>query len=350
MARRLVQSGDTVEWFSATFPHAPSDETLNGVRIVRAGTQSTVHWNAYRRYRRGLLTHFDVVVDQVNTFPFFTPLWSEIPAVMFIHQLAREVWWYESYFPLNVLGYLAETLYLRVYRHMPVVTVSNSTRQDLLRLGFVGRIHIIPEGIEATRTLKMSRADVPSFAYVGRLAPSKRVADIVVAFALFCQTHGTARLSIVGEGAPKYVKYLHRLSEQMGVQHSIRFVGRVSAEQRDREMASAHALLLASVREGWGLVVTEANALGTPAVAYDVPGLRDSIRDGETGLLTSQSPQALAAAMARLWHDRALHSRLARAALDWSSSFSLETSTELFRHELEHAIAHSKLRHLAAGE
>ncbi|TMD30497.1 MAG: glycosyltransferase family 4 protein, partial [Chloroflexi bacterium] len=110
IARRLVQFGNSVEWFSATFPGAPSEETLEGVHIVRGGRQWTVHWSAFRHYRGNTSKNFDVVVDEVNTIPFFTPLWAGIPVVMLIHQLAREVWWYEAPFPLNTVGFLAEPI------------------------------------------------------------------------------------------------------------------------------------------------------------------------------------------------------------------------------------------------
>jgi hypothetical protein len=145
VARRLVERGDSVEWFSAAYPGAPNEETIAGVRVIRRGRQWTVHWSAFRHYRGRLSQRFDVVVDEVNTIPFFTPLWSDVPAVMFIHQLAREVWWYESPFPLNALGYIAEPLYLRLYRRFPVVTVSDSTRRDLVSLGFSETITVKTE-------------------------------------------------------------------------------------------------------------------------------------------------------------------------------------------------------------
>src|SRR5206468_8182458 len=120
VARRLVSRGHSVEWFSASFPGAEAEEEIGGVRMVRAGSQWTVHWRAFRRYRGRLSGHFDAVLDQVNTMPFFTPLWAKIPSFMLIHQLAREVWWYESPFPISALGYMAEPWYLRIYRRSRV--------------------------------------------------------------------------------------------------------------------------------------------------------------------------------------------------------------------------------------
>jgi glycosyltransferase involved in cell wall biosynthesis len=354
LARRLVLGGDAVEWFSASFPGAPPEEMLDGVRIVRAGRQWTVHWKAFQRYRRVTGDRFDVVVDQVNTVPFFTPFWANVPQVMFIHQLAREVWWYESPFPLNAIGFVAEPIYLRAYRSRSVITVSESTRADLLRLGFKKRIAVIPQGLEPLEDRfsppsPPHQVETATFLYVGRLTRSKRVADIVRAFGVFVQEAGQGTLTLLGDGPPAYVDELRALAARLGILQRIRFLGRVSAEQKHQEMAGAHALLLASVREGWGLVVTEAAALGTPAIAYDVPGLRDSVRHEETGLLVKATPEALAQSMLRVWRDPNLHERLSSGARSWSHDFSFDRTEAAFRDALDAALDDSGSRILVHG-
>jgi glycosyltransferase involved in cell wall biosynthesis len=334
-----VQQGDSVEWFSAAFKGAADEEVLDGVRIVRAGRQWTVHWRAFRRYRSRLESSFDVVIDEINTIPFFTSLWSAIPAVVFIHQLAREVWWYESPFPINAIGFACEPWYLRIYRSVPIVTVSSSTRDDLKLLGLKGPITVIPEGLEVTTEQHVDRPDTPRFLYVGRLAPSKRIADLLRALAAFNQHGVPGQLRLIGDGAPRYANRLRRLASDLGILSNVEFLGRTSVPRKHQEMASAHMLLLASVREGWGLVVTEANAYGTPAVAYDVPGLRDSIRPEETGLLVPPTPQHLGAAMWRLWQDRTLLSRLSDGAMKWSSTFTFDETARRFRDAVSSVVA-----------
>jgi len=329
--------GDSVEWFSAMFPGALNEEIVDGVRIVRAGRQWTVHWSAYRRYRGKLTRQFDIVVDEVNTIPFFTPLWADVPKVMFIHQLAREVWWYESAFPLSVLGFLAESIYLWPYRATPVLTVSASTERDLRQLGFQGPITVIPEGLEMGAELPPSKSIQPSFLFVGRLAPSKRIEHILQAFALFRNETGTGTLCVVGSGSETYRQSLTRLAERLGVSESIEFRGRVTASEKYQLMASAHLLLLTSVREGWGLVVSEANACGTPAVVYDVPGLRDSVRHESTGLVVPPQPRYLSDAMVRLITDRTLYARLAAEASKWSRTFSFDETVRVVRVALDQA-------------
>ena len=296
------------------------------MQVVRAGSQWTVHWAAFRRYRGKLRERFDVVIDQVNTVPFLTPLWADIPHLMFIHQLAREVWWYEMRFPLNALGFVLEPLYLAPYHHTPIVTISESTRKDLRRLRFKGTIRVIPVGIEPLFPQDVKKAVVPTFIYVGRLAPSKRLSDIIRAFDIFNAQTGTARLLLVGAGDSRHVSSLRLLVESLGIHDQVEFMGRLPLAQKQRQVAQATGLLMASVREGWGLVISEANALGTPAVVYDVPGLRDSVLDGETGLIVPASPGAMANAMLRLWHDRALYDHVTAGARASSKKFSFDKS------------------------
>ncbi len=294
-----------------------------------------MHLSAFRHYRRKISKDFDIVVDEVNTVPFFTPLWAHVPTVMLIHQLAREVWWYESPFPLSGIGYLAEAQYLRFYHDVPVLTISASTRDDLRRLGFRSSITIIPEGIEPITEVGASKPSEPTFLYVGRLAPSKRIEHIFNALARFRQVTGEGTLRIIGSGSQRYQQSLTRLARRLNIANDITFCGHVSSSEKHRLMAEAHAVLMTSVREGWGLVVTEANACGTPAIVYDVPGLRDSVRNELSGLVVPPRPDSLCEAMIRLTTDQGLYARLSVEGKRWSSMFSFDETARLVRLALE---------------
>lgn len=318
-----------MEWFSASFPGSLAKEDLDGVSIIRSGSQRTVHLRAYFRYRRMCSERFDIVVDEVNTIPFLTPLWAGIPSLLLIYQLAREVWWYESPFPVNLIGYILEPLYLRIYRRIPVLTISESTASDLRALGFRSKITVFPIGVEPVGEAALRDGSCPTFVYVGRLTPSKRVHDIIEAFALFRCSQREGELLLLGDGSSGYLSRLRRLARRRNLADSVQFLGRVSVEDKHRRMSRATALLMASVREGWGLVVTEANACGTPAIVYNVPGLRDSVRNGITGLVVCPSPESMAAGMVSIAEDKELRGRLGAEAQRWSREFAFQNSASV---------------------
>jgi glycosyltransferase involved in cell wall biosynthesis len=335
----LVQRGDTVEWFVASFAGAAAEEDLDGVHVVRAGRQATVHLRAHRHYRRSLASRFDAVVDEVNTIPFFTPLWSPIPSLLLIFQLAREVWWHESPFPLSALGYTAEPAYLRAYRRTPAMTISASTEKDLRGLGFTAPITVLPIGLEPMVVPDVPKEKMTTFLYVGRMAPSKRVHDIIAAFAIFKRAGRDGRLWLVGDGPEGYLRRLRARAAELGVDRAVEFLGRLAADEKHQRMARAHVLLMASVREGWGLSIAEANACGTPAVAYDVPGLRDAVRNGETGLVVPPTPESMSQGMADLTSDPSRYERIAAEARRWSATFSFDAAADAMREVIAHAVA-----------
>jgi len=248
---------------------------------------------------------------------------------MLMYQLAREVWWYETPFPLNAIGFMLEPLYLRFYRTAPVLTISQSTSDDLRKLGFRGPVTIMPVGVEAVDDAGLPKTETPTFVYVGRLTASKRVDDIVRAFAMFNAEAAHGELWLIGDGPDRYERSLRALAARLGVADRVRFWGRLGADEKHRKMAEAHALVMASVREGWGLVVNEANACGTLAIAYDVPGLRDAIADRETGLLVEPTPRALKDAMMLVWSHPTLRTELSGRARIRNKAISYEITADL---------------------
>ncbi len=328
MARRWVQAGHRVTLFCASFPGARAEEAIDGVRVVRRGRQVTVHLEAYRAYRQRFRGRCDLIIDEVNTIPFLAPLYAREPVILYSNQLAREVWRYEAPFPLSVAGYMAEPLYLQVYRRTPIMTISRSTERDLRALGLPGPYHIIPMAIDtqAPERLPSIKSKEPqlTLAFVGRVVPSKRVDHIVEALGLIRRAgHKDARLWIIGAWDQTYRRALDRRIAELGLADHVTFFGHVDADTKERLIAQAHVFVMTSVREGWGLVVTEANVLGTPAVVYDAPGLRDSTRDGETGLVCkSNTPTALARSVVMLYDDVALYTKLREGAWAYARELS----------------------------
>jgi len=318
-AKRWVNRGHSVTLFASAFRNCKSRETVDGVRIIRDGGKYSVYWKAYRHYKKEFRGKFDMVVDEINTLPFFTPLYVKERKITLIHQMAREFWFYETSFPVSVIGYLSESCYLKMYKNLETITVSKSTRKDLVGLGFK-KVSVVSEGINFSPLKEVPEKEKePTMIFVGRLKKAKKPDDAVKTFRIVRESMPDARLWVVGEG------YFRKDLEKMSVD-GVRFFGHVSGEEKLGLMRRAHVILVPGVREGWGLIVTEANACGTPAIAYDVHGLRDSVKDGKTGLLTENNPESMAKEVLRFFEDDDLRDRLTRGALkdawnyDWNKS------------------------------
>ena len=318
VAKRWVEEGHQVSLLTSRFSGCSRAETLDGVRIRRVGRlrSGTFHILAQRELAR--LSGFDVVIDEINTIPFLTPLWRRrLPSVVtLIHQLAVEVWDAEVPRPLAAIGRRLESRLLGLYEDVPVVTVSESTRGDLQRLG-LRNVHVVPMGLEEPPDLNgVRKEDVPTFLFVGRLTANKRPDHAVEAFRIIREQIPEAHLWIAGRG-PMEDRLRDRLPP--GAQ----MLGYLPRRELYERMARAHCLLVTSVREGWGMVITEANSVGTPAVGYDVPGVRDAILHDETGQLAmSGEPAALANSALALVEDDGAYASRRSQALAGARSFS----------------------------
>ena len=333
IARRLVKRGHDVTWLSSDEDGLAPDETLDGVRIVRRGSEFTTRFHAVRLAHEG----FDVVVDAINTIPYLAPLWSRAPVVVFFHQLARDVWWYEAPLPIATVGWLAEPVYLQVYRRTRAVTVSNSTRDDLRRLGLRGHIDVIPLAVDGVPPTQLHAKSLEGrLVAIGRLTPSKRFDHAIGALTALRASHPNARLDIIGIG--KEYDRLVRHAARLGVSHAVELHGWVNESERDRLLEEADLVIGTSVREGWGLTVTEAARRGTPAAVYDIPGFRDSVIAGRTGVVTAPLPAALADGIRRLIDDPARYASVREAAMEAASRWSWDQTAEAFESALALAI------------
>ena len=291
VARSLVERGHSVTLFSASVDGKPAREEVEGVELVRDGGRFTVYRAARRFWSREGLGSYDVVVDEINTRPFLTPRWvKDVPVVALIHQLAREIWAYETPFPLSLLGrHLLEPWWLRAYRDVPALTVSDSSAESLTLYHGWRDVTVIPEGSTPHPSPRGTKEPDPTVVFLGRLVAMKRPADAIKAFSILRDQTRAAQLWMIGDG-PLLARL--RREEQPGVT----FLGRLDRGDLLDRLARAHVLVATSVREGWGLNVSEAAACGTPSLGYRVPGLVDSIA-ASGGALVEPAPAALGKAL-----------------------------------------------------
>lgn len=330
---RWAKMRHEVTLFTSEFPGSRTEEILDGVRIVRSGGRFLVYSRAKKFYAKHFRSEgFDVVIDEVNTRPFFAPKFvnNGERVVAFIHQLAREYWFYATPFPISYVGYyFLEDRWLKGYVDVPTVTVSESTRHDLVALGF-NRVFVVPEGLNFKPLDVVPKKMVrPVVAYVGRLKRAKRPDHAVRAFKIVKKKVPQAELWVLGDGP--YRKGLEKMACE-----DVRFFGSLDNMERRNLIKKVGVLVNPSVREGWGLNVVEAAALGVPCVAYNVAGLRDSIKDGVTGLLVeSGNVEALAKAVMWVLKDDDLRHGLSKNALKYAKGFSWDRTAEEFMKVLE---------------
>ncbi len=321
--KRIAEKGHNVTWFTSRFPNSQKEEIIDGIKIIRDGGKYTVYLKAREYYKKYFSKqNFDIIIDEINTVPFFTPDFvnNGEKIIALIHQLAREFWFYETSLPVAILGrYVLEDWWLRKYRYIPTMTVSESTKKDLIDLGFKN-ISIIPEGINFKPLDCVGEKEKdPTFIFVGRLKKAKLPDHAIMAFNIVKKKIPNAKLWIVGDGY-----YRNELEKIAG--DGVTFFGRVSSEKKLNLMSRAWAILVPGIREGWGLIVTEANAMGTLAIGYNVPGLRDSINNGN-GILVNDYEE-MAKGTIELILNKELCEKFSIEALEVSRQFNWDNSAK----------------------
>ena len=295
VAAELIARGHKVTLFASRVDGRPATEIVDGTRIVRSGGRLTVYRAARRFWHAQSSGAFDIVVDEINTRPFLTPRWVHgTPIVALIHQLAREIWSYETPFPASLLGrYALEPWWLRAYRDVPALTVSESSAESLRRFHGWRDITVVPEGWSPHPVPNIPKEPVPTVVFLGRLVAMKRPEGAIAAFQTLVNRFPAAQLWMIGDG-----RLLERL--RASAPPGVVFLGRVGDEALRVRLARAHILVATSIREGWGLNVSEAAACSTPTIGYDVPGLVDSI-PASGGALVDPTPGALGRELVRVF-------------------------------------------------
>lgn len=339
-ARRLVKDGHSVTFFSRSFPGGKIDEVIDGVKIVRRGNRFSVYWQAFLYYK-SLSLKPDRVLDMVNTLCWQTPFYvPEKNRIAYVNQLAKEVLFYELPFPLSFLSYLFERIEYLPYRNTRFLCYSQSTKDDLIDFGIqVKKIQIFPLGLDHSRYKKQQKkTENPLFVFVARLVRMKRGDLCILAMNRVVERYPKATLAIVGNGPDEARLFnlivQHKLTENVKIINKNNFfIDKNPVDVKITLMQTAWALLLPSVKEGWGMVVTEAAACGTPSVVTDVTGLRDSVIPDKTGIVLSKNPtpDEMVEALIKIIEDKSLRERLSREAVSWSKHFSWEKSYSAFK-------------------
>lgn len=322
---RLAKMGYEMTLFCPSVTNLLSREEIDNVKIIRSGGKYSVYRKAKEFYKKNKES-YDFVIDEINAKPFLSPeIIKGKPVLALFHQLIDKEWFYEVPFPVSyICYYYLERKWLSNYKNIPTATVSASSEQDLKDYGFK-KVFILPMGLSAKPLDRVKEKEpAPTIVFIGRLKRHKLPDHALKAFSLIKEQLPDSKMWVIGDGI-----MLEKL-KKMNMKDVI-FYGHIGNSQKYDLLRKAHLLLMPSIREGWGLVVTEANAMGTPAVAYNVPGLRDSVIDGRTGILLKEnSPKNLAKEATSLLTNESLLKRYSAEALSYSNNFSWDNTATAF--------------------
>ena len=354
---KIVEMGHTVVLFTTSFPGAKEREVVDGIQVVRKGGdlmfQLTVALNLKKLDRE---FNFDVVVEDLNKLPVFAHWFVRKPLLVQMHHLWRKSIFAEAVFPVAFGVWFFERIIPFFYRTQPFVVVSPSTKKELAEIGVdESRISVIYNGSEKPKIAESavssenaanlatnaaeSRENVaePYFIWLSRVHRYKGIWTALEAFEKFSKSHPDVKLYVVGDGP--LLKKLPSWLKTHGLEGKVELTGYVSAARKYELLSSSLALLQTSYKEGWGLTVMEAAQLCKTTIASDVPGLRDSVRDGETGILfPSGDAAACASAMEKVYGDAELRASLGQNAKRYAESFSWEKSARETLELLERTI------------
>ena len=340
---RLAGRGHQVDLVASGWPGAAPHAELDGIRVRRVGGRHSFALLARGAVRRALAERaHDVVVEDVNKLPLFLPTLTRLPFVAVVPHLFGTTAFDEASWPVAAIVWAAEQPLPWVYRRAAFHAISESTRDDLVRRGVAReRIEVIYPGVDAAWYRPddaTPRAARPTFLYVGRL---KRYKGVEIALRALSAARGTRPdmiLEIAGQGDDRV--RLEAMARALGLGDAVRFLGFVPDEEKRRLLRRAWALVFPSPKEGWGISNVEAAACGTPALASDSPGLKESVRHGETGYLVPHGDAgALAERMLALAADPVLVARLGRAARAFAEGLSWEAAARATEAQLQRVIA-----------
>lgn len=336
-AKRWVQWGHQVSFFTARPRGHKVRDNIDGMEIFRAGGRFTVYAWAIFIYLLVLGKRADVILDIENGIPFFTPLYSLKPKACLMLHVHQDQFLVEMGPFLGRIGRFSERYLIPIfYRNSKFIAISDSTVESM-RQSFQWaenlQVDVVRPGIDrASYVPSGDKFGKPTVLYLGRVKTYKRLPRLIAMMPIVREKVPGSELLVAGRGdaldeAKEEVK-------KLGAAEYVHLLGHVSEEEKVRLLQGAWVMATPSMNEGWGMTVIEANACGTPAVAYRVSGLDESISEGKSGLLADNDEEFVQHLVSVLG-DRELRQVLSRGAVDWASAFDWDETARQMLHALE---------------
>lgn len=331
IAKRMVERGDYVTIFCGNDGHSLRNENIDGIQIVRRGGFYLVYLWAFLYYFTQFRGEYDILIDCHNGIPFFTPLYVKEPVISVVHHIHQKV--FRLYLPKPLAEFacfLERDLMPIIYRNINFVTVSPSSKKEMIEYGLVGKgIEIVYNGVDLKDYTPAVKSPWPIILYLGRLKAYKSIDVLIASFKLIIEKIPSASLVIAGSGEEE--SHLKRLANQLGIGDKVIFAGKVSEQIKIEFLQKAWVMVNPSFMEGWGITTIEANACGTPVIGADVSGLRDSIKNLETGYLVPHGDSiGFADKIIKVIEDGKLRTRMSENSVVWANNFSWSSASNSF--------------------
>lgn len=335
LAKRWVADGHKVTLFCGNDGKAPRYEIMDGVEVFRRGGFYFVYFWGVLYYLLRFRGKYDIIVDSENGIPFFTPLYAREQIYLLIHHVHQDVFLRSLTPPLSwIASFLEIQLMPFVYQNIQLITVSPSSKKEIMQYGLTSKEPVIVyNGVDLDVLTPGKKARKPTALYLGRLKYYKSVHIFIRAAQKVLETVPDAQFIIAGDGEEK--RKLVELTKKLGIEKNVTFLGKVTESMKTDLYRQAWVFVNPSFMEGWGITSIEANACGTPVVASNVPGLKDSVKHMSSGYLVEFGKvDAFAEKIIELFTDDTQRTRMQESARKWAERYdwakSAKTSIQLF--------------------
>ncbi len=343
--KRIANMGHTVTFFSCAHNGLPEEEFVDNIRIIRKGNRNTFNFIVPSFYRQKLKQeNFDIIVDDINKIPFYTPLFIKKPIVAISHHFFGTSIFRETNFIFGLYVYISELLVNLIYKNTNFAVVSLSTLNEFVSRGFdKSKFSLVYNAFDKENfPMKITeKPNNPIITYFGRLKKYKSVDHLFYSFASILKKYPDAILEIIGRG--DFREYLENLSIKLNINNNIKFHGFVDDKQKIELLSRSWIVVNTSMKEGWGITNIEANACGTPVISANVPGLRDSVSEGVSGLLYQYGNiEDLSSKIDLLLQNKSLLKSISNSAVQWADNFSWDKSSNVMIELMERTIKEYK--------
>ncbi len=329
--KRISQKGHKITLLCSKSPELISNEIVDGINVIRIGNRAMFNWIVPYYYLRYLKKEdYDVVIDDINKIPFFTPLYVKKPILCISHHFFGKTIFKQVNPILGAYVYFSEKLMDCFYKKQKFAVVSESTLQEFIDRGYnKDNFTVIYNALDDSKfPFKVLQKNTrPTITYFGRLKKYKSIEHLLYAFPKVKAKIPNAQIFIIGRG--DYETKLKSISEKLGIAKDVVFWGFVDEQKKIELLAQSHCVVNTSIKEGWGITNVESNACGTLVISANVPGLRDSVKEGVSGLLYEYGNiEELANKIVKVLTDETLFQQLSSGSIQWAKNFSWDISAE----------------------